>query len=51
MERSFKGLRESASNFYAFVLEVIDSSIVTVVALVVVVAVAVVIAAVVVEIV
>ena len=39
MERSFKGLRESASNFSAFVLEVIDCSIVAVVAVVVVAAV------------
>ena len=39
MERSFKGLRESASNFSAFVLEVIDCSIVAVVVVVVVAAV------------
>ncbi len=37
MERSFRGLRESASNFSAFVLEVIDCSIVAVAAAVVVV--------------
>jgi hypothetical protein len=30
VERSFRGLRESASNFSAFVLEVIDCSIVAV---------------------
>jgi hypothetical protein len=50
VERSFRGLRESASNFSAFVLEVIDCSIVAV-AIVVAVAVAVAAAVVVVEIV